>query len=161
MNWSNLATAAEILSSVAVLATLVYLAIQTRQIAQATQANSRHMTASLDIQLLLHQADNASTFTHVQDPELTDEQKVFFDGWLGAFLRARELDWLNYKAGVLDHSTWQSYRGGLVIVMSVPNLRRYWTNFRATLDPNFATTVDEIIDETEPVSTHPAMDPFD
>ena len=161
MNWSNLAIAGETLSSIAVLATLVYLAIQTRQNTQATQANGRHMSASLDIQLCLSQAENAVMFSHAHDPELTDEQKVFFEGWLCAFLRLRELEWLNFKAGTIDEATWKSYSGAIGIVLSVPHFRRFWLNIREIFDPGFVSVVNRMMDEVAMKSTHPAMDFFE
>ena len=161
MNWSNLAIATELLSSIAVLATLIYLARQTRQNTQATQANGRQMSASLDIQLLLHQADNASIFAHMHDPELNDEQKMFFDGWICAFLRSRELNWLNYRAGVLDRASWETYQSGLAMLLSIPNFAKYWSNFKPNLDSGFVLSVDELMAGIETTSTNPGISLFD
>jgi len=52
MNWSKASAAAEILSSVAILATLVYLAIEIQQSAEATQANTRQAMLASDQQFL-------------------------------------------------------------------------------------------------------------
>ncbi len=52
MNWTKASAAAEILSSVAILATLVYLAIEIQQSAEATQANTRQAMFASDQQFL-------------------------------------------------------------------------------------------------------------
>jgi len=108
-----------------------------------------------DIQLSLNQADNASIFAQAFNPELSDEQKVFFDAWLTAFLRLRELDWFNYQAGTLDFLTWESYLSATKVVLSIPNFRSHWSHARGLYDQKFASTVDAIIDET------PSIDTFD
>ena len=160
MNWTNLAAAAQILSSVAVFVTLIYLAIQTRQNTKATQANGRHIAVSTDVALLLHEAEHASAFAGMADPQLSDEQKVRFASWMTAVVRLRELDWINFREGVLDKATWQSHRSALAILLSMPNFRKYWTNVRPHLDPGFVSTVDKIVQQTPTVTTNPSVDLF-
>ena len=52
MNWTKVSAAAEILSSVAILATLVYLAIEIQQSAEATQSYTRQAMLASDQQFL-------------------------------------------------------------------------------------------------------------
>ncbi len=53
MNWTKLSAISEILSSVAILVTLIYLAIQTQQNADATQADTRQAILAADQQFLM------------------------------------------------------------------------------------------------------------
>ncbi len=52
MNWTKASAVAEILSSVAILITLVYLVVEIQQNAEATQADTRQAVLASDQQFL-------------------------------------------------------------------------------------------------------------
>jgi len=53
MNWTKLSAISEILSSVAILVTLIYLGVQTQQNADAIQADTRQEILAADQQFLM------------------------------------------------------------------------------------------------------------
>ena len=57
MNWQALGTIAEIIGALVVVATVIYLAIQTRQHTLAVQASVRQAMLSEDRELLIKQMD--------------------------------------------------------------------------------------------------------
>ena len=90
MNWTKLSAMAEILSSVAILVTLVYLAIQTQQSADSIQANTRQAILDADQQFLIKVMDNPEIYTSQYKPALTDDEKVRLGAYLILFVRMRE-----------------------------------------------------------------------
>ncbi len=106
MNWTMLSVIAEILSSAAVLVTLIYLAIQTRQNADAIQANTRQAILDADQQFIMAVMASPELDAIFFKPDLTDDEKVRLSTFLLTHVRVRENDWFQYQAGVLDHVSW-------------------------------------------------------
>ena len=76
MNWTKVSAAAEILSSVAILATLVYLAIEIQQSAEANQANTRQAILASDQQFLELLVDSPEIHLLWYKLELSDEKRI-------------------------------------------------------------------------------------
>ena len=151
MNWTKLSAMAEILSSVAILVTLVYLAIQTQQSADAIQANTRQAILDADQQFLIKVMEYPEIYTSQFKPALTDEEKVRLGAYLILFVRMRENNWLQYRNGVLDEVTWDSYRSSIVQVLSDSTSRGWWQNYaigRRAFDSEFVSLVNELLADT-------------
>jgi hypothetical protein len=147
MNWTKASAAAEILSSVAILVTLVYLVIEIQQNAEATQANTRQAILESDQQLLQLFIDSPELNLLWYKPELTDEEKVRLSYFLLTHMRMRESNWFQYESGTLDDRTWRSYRATIVAVLSAPRTRAWWENFgvERLFDLDFVSVVDNLI----------------
>jgi hypothetical protein len=148
MNWTMLSAIGDILSSAAVLVTLIYLAMQTRQSANATQSNTRQAILAADQQLLQLIVDNPDLYLVRFKPKLTDEEKVRLGAYLVTFVRMRENNWLQYQNGVLDEATWGSYRKSIVPFLGAPKTRTWWQNYAretSAFDPAFIALVDELL----------------
>lgn len=158
MNWSRVSSLSEILSSAAVLVTLVYLAVQTQQTTDAIQATGRQATASIEMELLLQQAERPEVWANQFAEEYTDVEKAYFDSWLTAFFRLRELDWMNYQNNVIDARTWQSYRQAIKAVLGTPMFRTWWQNNiirHEVFDAEFMAQVNDVIAESPPLAENP------
>ena len=129
MNWNKASAAAEILSSVAILATLVYLAIEIHQNAEATQADIRQAMLASDQQFLELIIDSPDLHILWYKPELSDEERVRLSYFLVSHFRMRENNWLQNQNGILDDATWRSYRGSILAILSTPRTRKWWRNF--------------------------------
>ena len=164
MNWTELAAISETLSSIAVLITLIYLALQTKQSTQAIRATGQQTTAGLEMQLLMHQASESEIWTKMPetDSELTDSDKWKLSSFLAAFFRLRELDWFNYQTGVIDETAWNAYRNPIKNCMHYPSLRAWWVNGGYEVyDPAFVEHVNALIDAVPLAKTNPVLAIFD
>lgn len=126
MKWAKLSAIAEILSSIAIVVTLIYLAIQTQQNTAALQANSRDAVLEADLQHLYRIVDDPAIWLSYSKEDLTDEEKVRLFHFLGAFIRIRERDWLQYRSGALDEETWSAFQVALIGTLSSMNTRKWW-----------------------------------
>lgn len=160
MNWTKLSAVAELLSSVAIVVTLVYLAVQTRQNTEAIQANGRQTTASLEMELLLNQADHPEIWARQHLENLSDVELTHMNSWMVAFFRMRELDWFNYRNGVIGEDEWTSYRQSIHSVLSTDRARVWWSNMSRNYSPGFAALVTETIKETPTIQTNNILDAF-
>ena len=137
MRVEKIAAVAEIVSSVAIVVTLAYLAIQTQQNTLAIQASVRQDMLESDRALLFLQVENPSiTIARATDIDLTDEDVVQLASYLTAVVRVRENQWLQYQNGVIDERTWLSYRTPIGAVLSTERTRSWWrkTTANGTFD---------------------------
>ena len=148
MSWTELSVVSEILGSLAIVITLIYLAIQTRQNADATLANTRQELLAADQQLLLQFIQDSELELIRYKPELTEREKARL-GWVFVtFTRMRENNWLQYQNGVLDKETWESYRGSIVAMFGNLRGKTWWQNYVVDFglaDPRFASEVSELL----------------
>jgi len=164
MNWTKLSAISEILSSVAILVTLIYLAIQTQQNADAIQASTRQAILEADQQLLLSTMEDQELQVIRYKPELTDDEKIQLGVWLIAFIRMRENNWSQYQNGVLDEATWYSYRSSIVAGLSSAKARTWWQKYavnRGAFDSEFMSMVDELLANTPVQKRSPLIEAFD
>ena len=151
MNWEMISAIAAILGSVAVIVTLVYLTVQTRQNAVSIQAHTRQAILDADQQLLIKLIENPELYTSRFKAELTEEDKVQLGAYLIMFVRMRENNWWQYRNGVLDETTWSSYRGSIAQVLSDQTSRNWWQHYavdRQAFDPEFVSIVNKLLAET-------------
>lgn len=104
MNWTKWSSIAEITSSIAIVLTLAYLAIQTQQNTEAINSQSRQSLFEYGVQ---------EQSLWMQYPEITEllldnsldislSQKTQLDGLLIVALSRRQFAWNQYQAGILD-----------------------------------------------------------
>ena len=107
MEAAEIALWAQVVASVAVLATLVYLSIQTRQTNLMMQAETRQNLLENDVRSLLDFKDATGVMQKLwNDEKLTYEEQFRFSiTWL-VDMRNREFEYFQYKAGILDEETW-------------------------------------------------------
>ena len=153
MNMTDVATWGQLISSAAVLVTLVYLAIETKQNTAATQANARQTQAVLDQSGLYHVVDYPEVIVNLVKPDpLTDTDQCRITYIWTPILRLREHEWRQYQIGVLDEESWLTHRGVISILFSTDRTRRWWKVMgRRAFSPDFAAMVDSVI-ESEPLN---------
>lgn len=148
MNLTKVSAVAEIVSSVAIVVTLVYLAIQTQQSALAVQASVRQGMLDSDRALLFLQVENPDiAIARDTNSDLTDEDAVRLASYLIATVRVRENQWLQYQNGVIDERTWLTYSSPILAVFSTERTRSWWRNRSSSgeFDQGFVDMVDQLL----------------
>ena len=134
MKLEKLSATAELVSSVAIVVTLAYLAIQTQQNTSAIQATVRQAMLVDDLEILRLQIEYPVAFTgRSGDPDLTDEQLIQLNSYMIATVRVQENRWLQYQNGVIDEQTWVTYLSAFRGVFST-EFTRSWFRNRSDLD---------------------------
>lgn len=163
MNWTKASAISEILSSIAILVTLVYLAIEIRQNAEAAEAEVRQSILASDQQILdaLYHDPQLSLIWYKES--LDDEEKVRLGYFMLTHLRMRENNWLQYQNGILDEGTWQTYRRSLPVVLSGRQSRVWWENFgvERLFDAEFVAEVNGLLEGVPVLDRHPSLRAFD
>ena len=109
MNTSNLADLSEIIGSIAVVITLIFLVLQMRENTRAIKASTRQAARDAETQMVTTAIDHPSTVLGWTKQELTDEELIQYIFWLIGYFRNRENDWLQFQRGVMDEASWNRY----------------------------------------------------
>ena len=152
MKVEKLSAVAELVSSIAILATLGYLAIQTQQNTQAIQATVRQSMLTEDRELLFWQFEYPwLDMISIDEREFSPDELFQVRAFLTAFFRSRENQWLQLQAGVIDEVTWSTYRSPLANVLRSEVVRENW-RFRVErgeFTAGFVAEVDRMLAEIE------------
>ena len=152
MKLERVAPLAEIISSIAIVLTLIYLAVQTQQTNSALVANSQQATMLADMTLISALIANPEAMgnTHRPFDELTGAERDQIGNVLAGVIRSREFAWLQYQTGILDEDTLASYMETPVRwIREDEAFRYYWEYFSGTGNPDFARYVDSLLEAAE------------
>ena len=153
MNWEAVSAVADLIAAVAILITLVYLALQIRQAKeQITLAGQRHRAdAARDV---LSSVSDSPYLAPILaklggfswgDYDLDDEQdSVRLFMWCNAWMRTEEM---NFRMSSPEQRATQEQllKGWL----SVPWAAQFWTENRAIYDADFAARMDALHEQVQ------------
>ena len=155
MQIEKLAPIAEIVSSVAIVATLAYLAVQTQQNTAALNASSRQQM--LDTELMIIDASRTDPLVSVTRTiddflALSRAERTQLENFYNMLWRARESLWLQKESGALDEESWATYSGMLIFLISTREfVGELWSQAVAMglPHPGFAAEINQQLDEFE------------
>lgn len=152
---TRISAIAEIISSVAIVLTLVYLTIETRQNTEALHASSREVTLMMDVQFLLTSMENPTVALLGNKEELSELEANQLATGLSAFLRIREYSYIQYEAGILDEATLASYNNATPLVLGSEFARNYWASISQRLHPGFVSYTNQLLEESAATMRQP------
>ena len=147
-NWAKWASIAEIISSVAILVTLLYLAIQTQQTTDAINSQSRQSLAESAVfeQTIWLQNPELASFIVDKSIEMSFEQKVQLDSLMIMSLSRREFAFRQYQAGVLDEGVWNQEAEVIALLLGTERTRSWWNTIgKSGFEEEFVNATDLII----------------
>lgn len=150
----------QIIASVAVLASLIYLALQTRQAARNQQAQMHAMRLQAIREDIKRATDPAFQHTFQSgmagDTELKPEDVGQFLGVTYGLMLNFQEQFHQFQEGMINARRWEPSKLALRRQLASPGYRAAISTFRAELDPLFVVLVDQILAE---LKTAPAMQP--
>ena len=150
MKLEKLSALAELVSAVAIVVTLGYLAIQTQQNTAAVQASVRQAMLVDDLGIIRMQLDYPILATgRSGDAGLSDDELARLNASLLGLFRTRENQWLQHQNGVIDERTWSTYQTAIPAVLTTEFMRSWWRNrsLRGEFDEGFVAVVDKLLEE--------------
>ena len=150
MTIQDLGALGEFLGSIAVLATLVYLALQIRQSSiNARAANTSSYTAMwLTFRLAIAQDEklNSLFWRGLDDPESLSEEEVGrFDSLLSGVVQLIEQGYAFHSDGVAHPGQWEAIHARLLWLAGRPGFQNYWSRWQDVRNPVLQAEVDRII----------------
>ena len=146
----------EFVGAIAIVVTLVYLAVQVRHSKEATEANTKVAKATTRQAL----ADGMQRLGS-DVVENDDIARIITDGMAGVELKPHETFRLQcrcfrdlrffdnafyqFKEGLLTNEEWEPIRMNLALVMQFPGYRGYWDSFQIMFSNEFRVELDSIL----------------
>jgi hypothetical protein len=115
----------QIAAAIAVVASLIYLAIQVRQSNAVSRAQTRQSMIQLAREEIL--SITPEVYMAFISEEVTDEDKIRLHQWLMAMMRQREYEWLSRRDGVIDQEMVDAYAAVIPMLLGPDRARRWWT----------------------------------
>ena len=150
MTIQEMGAAGELIGGIAVIFTLIYLALQIRQNTKSAQALTYSATATgwqyylheqsvEDLEILILLSTNHHELSHAQFMQAYYLYRTQF--------RRMEHDFYQYRTGTLDEDTWNAYvRGFEQDNFAVPGARAMWKLQSNFFEPSFSECVDKMVE---------------
>ena len=146
MNWEAVGAAAEIVGAIAVVLTLIYLAIEVRNNRSATESASLDALAAgfntINAQLIADRSVEELWLSGIADPEQLDEVDrarfwLIFQSYMNQLTALKKY----HIAGVLSEDEWTAYSKATGAAMSTPGGR--WIRDTITTTPKILSELQE------------------
>lgn len=135
----------QILASVAVLISLIYVGLQLRNSNLIAQDEARQRTVESVNEQLSALISNPESVGWWTGYNMSQESKYKASIWLVMALRSREYAWFAYRNGLIDEASFEAYSSAIPIIHGAERLRRWWhaRKNRGEFHPGFVAFVDE------------------
>jgi hypothetical protein len=160
MSLEDLGNIGEFVAAIAVVVSLIYLAVQIRQNTRTLRLGSIQ-TIHENYQARLRMTAESESLARIMRTgiirldDLTKEEQMRFNAvWAISVLQFRIVMQL-HKTGVLDHSTFTGFEADLVSNLLSPGLREWWQIVQRRYDPELRDHVNAALSATE--SAPPAL----
>ena len=153
MTLAELADVGELAGGVAVVASLVYLALQVRQNTRAVRGSTLHLNTDLWASLFLRLSDQDVTQAYISgmagQPDIKPLHYSQFYFICKSMFLALEDQFYQARQGTLDREIYAAYeRATTDQLLAFPGFRIWWQQTRSTFSPSFVARVDEMIAAT-------------
>ena len=142
----------ELLGSVGVLITLVYLTVQLRQNTSMMRRAARQSVTSIGREAALHVSANPDLLRaqakFYSNGELTDEDRIHLSWWLTALYRTGESYYMHWEDGLVSDQFWESRLEGLKRALSMDVDQQVWTRTRSQYISEYAAIIDQLHKES-------------
>lgn len=146
MTLEQAAQLAETVSSLAILASLLFVALQLRQNGIISRAQARHSISEFALKLSQFRAQNADRLAKVHSTEeLTNGDRLFrFWDHVQTLLHA-ETYFRHYELDLMPESHWNGYVRFIIGNISIPGFRQCWQEIGPGFSGDFAAWLDRLI----------------
>ena len=151
MNWDAVGALGEWVGALAVLATLVYLAVQIKQNSQSTRANIE-LEASRQLAQFVSRISADSNLKRIYD-EIAESKPLSFEDerdylWLVAeFFHSAEGVYIQHVKGFLSEDIWGEYERLLVGFLQSAEAQKWWENSHGPFSEPFRKCVNVILNK--------------
>ena len=153
MNWDAIGAIGEILGAAAVFASLIYLAVQTKQNTRALKSAAFHQIRSSFSEVSLAVVQDPSLVSLLQrirsdDPEIPIEDATRFTYFLTTFLRRGESAYFQSSQGALEYESWLGIKRTILMLQENRHGQQFWDSESTRFTSEFVKVIDETIKES-------------
>jgi hypothetical protein len=131
MSLEDLGNIGEFVAAVAVVLSLIYLAVQIRQNTRSVRMASHHAVMSefrTNVRVLTQDPELASAYqVGLEHPDqLSETDRARFGPMLASSVQIYEELYAHYRAGLIERDLWESRQRNLFYLMSLPGPLAWW-----------------------------------
>ncbi len=153
MSIPELASIISIISGIAVLFSLVFLALQIRQANRNQKSLMQQGRTNRTVEIMLRMTDRHVGQTievaHTNCATMNPAQIWCFYGFAGAMFWTYEDSFLQLQANAIDAASWQSDETTLRRLLAFPAYRVAWKMARDSMGPKFRDYIDFVVRDVE------------
>ena len=150
LSLTDWAALAEVIASLAVVISLIYLARQVRQGNILSRYQARQNMMEQDLASLRIQMSDPGITSCLLKENPSEEDLFKLHLFLTSIMRQREWEWSQYKDGIIDEDVYQTYHEVIGIFLGTVYTREWWNNVgRSGLNPEFVKEVDGLLGNRE------------
>ena len=160
MNWEALAATGEFVGGIAVIVSIIYLALQVRSSAVSSKAQGQR--DNMDVFTFfapLHHKPNRDIFrkgTRNFDG-LSDDEKLHFHSLFHPLVSQYQSIYADHKLGLMDEIAFESWSGAMITVLSSVGVHQWWQGAKIVYAVDFQQAIDEAISDTNAPSLIEAL----
>lgn len=148
MNWDAITAIGEIVGAIAVVVSLLYLAIQIRAQNRESRMAAVHdiLAAFREIQTPMQDAEISKLWLKARagHDALENHEKVQFYNLIGPMLRVWEEAYFQFDSGRLDEEIWETMVAQYSELVAMPEMQKYWALHKHVYAKRFSAFVDGI-----------------
>lgn len=159
MNWELIGTIAEVIGAVAVIVSILYLALQVNANTRSVRANAgfeaAHSWAISNEILYQASKEDRITFVRAFDPaesldSFSEDQRVHISILMRSIFQKLEGQYYLFKYGNLDAGIWDNRKTWAAGALQIPFFKNWWEIEKSQLifSPEFI----EVVETTRPIS---------
>jgi hypothetical protein len=140
----------EILASIAVVITLVYLAKQVRQNTRVNRAAARHSLSEFALELTKFRAEHSDRWAKVMQEKELSTGDIEFRKWNHMMLLLHaETYFHHYKLSLMPNNHWDNYAKFIVASLNSPGFEDYWNEVGFAFSKDFYNWMNNIFAESK------------
>lgn len=148
MTLDQLGNLGEFISGLAVVVTLVYLAIQIRHNTRAVRSSMHHAMIESTLRIAESLSDNADVARIVLRADedydnLTDEELIRFEAYGERVFSNFESVFYSYRNSMIEEDLWESWESSYLADIKRKSMRRYWQDERPQHLRDFTDFIDQ------------------
>ncbi len=139
---------AELVASIGVIVSIVYLAVQVRQAARVNSANARHAISQFALDFTMFKAEHADRLERVLEGRELGPGDATFRWWnhMMVFLHA-ETYFHHHELGLMPRKHWAGYVRYVRGYLATPGVAEFWLDVGAAFSLDFAKWIDGLMVE--------------
>ena len=163
MNWEAISSLSELIGAVAVVISLIYVAIEIRQNTKATrfQTTQQLISANAEANYLISSDTELASIMRkglMDRSSLDEEEEIRFNTWLISSFKQFDFAYHQFVSGELDKQFWETMDYELPIwVASLPGIAEWWDQDKQRLTPGFVEYIEKRAAEVKPSQIVPTV----
>lgn len=129
----------EVIGIIAVVISLIFVALEIRQNTYALRAASIQSIADMSLEAtmgLSMSADLREAYLAMGDPDISDDQAVALDAWLNGLMRIQEMRYIQSEIGAIQREDLGTV-GARNRIYRAPYIREYWAERKSEYSTGF------------------------